>query len=187
MQEVNYKGHHNSYTEINEVYFWTLTIKEWIPLLKHDDYKVLIIDSLKWLCDKDLVKTYGFIIMPNHLHLLWEQLKMNGKEFPKNSFEKFTAHSFRKKLEKEDPLLLAKFKVKASDRKYNFWKRDPLAVRVFSREMAEQKLNYIHYNPLQEYWSLCKSPEAYKFSSASFYETGINDFGILTHYMDAFG
>jgi hypothetical protein len=30
--------------------------------------------------------------MDNHIHVLWEQLKMNGKETPKESFEKFTGH-----------------------------------------------------------------------------------------------
>jgi REP element-mobilizing transposase RayT len=124
--------------------------------------------------------------MPNHIHLLWEQLKMNGKEFPKNSFEKFTAHRFSKKLEAENPEELKKFRVEASDRKYNFWQRDPLAIRIFSREMAAQKLNYMHFNPLQEQWQLCSSPEEYRFSSAPFYENNKDEFGILTHYMDVF-
>src|SRR5882762_6495792 len=98
MSVSSYQGHRNSYTELNEVYFWTISIKDWIHLLKKDGYKNIIIDSLKWLCEKELVRIYGYVIMPNHIHLLWEQLKMNGKEFPKNSFEKFTAHSFRKKI-----------------------------------------------------------------------------------------
>lgn len=33
------------------------------------------------------------LLLCQHFHLLWQQLKMNGKEFPKNSFEKFTAKS----------------------------------------------------------------------------------------------
>ena len=184
--KIPYQGHRNSYTELNAVYFWTITIKEWIPLLKADDFKIIITESLKWLCEKELVRIYGFIIMPNHIHLLWEQLKMNGKEFPKNSFEKFTAHSFRRKLLIESAALLEKFKVPAKDRQYNFWQRDPLAILVFSREMASQKLDYMHFNPLQQHWQLCKLPEQYRFSSASFYEKGYDEFGILTHYMDVF-
>ena len=182
----SYQGHRNSYTELNEVYFWTITVKEWIHLLKTDEYKAIVIESLKWLCEKELVRIYGYVIMPNHIHLLWEQLKMNGKEFPKNSFEKFTAHQFRKKLEVEKPDELKRFMVEASDRNYNFWQRDPLAILVFSREMASQKLNYMHYNPLQEHWSLCTSLEEYRFSSAAFYENSKDEFGILSHYMDVF-
>jgi len=146
----------------------------------------MIIESLKWLCDKDLVRIYGYVIMPNHIHLLWEQLKMNGKEFPKNSFEKFTSHRFKQKLLIENPCGLEKFSVNASDRNYNFWQRDPLTVLVYSRAMASQKIDYMHFNPLQEHWQLCKMPEAYRFSSASFYENNKDEFGIVTHYMDGF-
>jgi putative transposase len=46
-------------------------------------YKQIVLDNLKWLSEKQLVHIYGYVIMPNHIHLLWEQLKMNGKEFPK--------------------------------------------------------------------------------------------------------
>ncbi len=63
---------------------------------------------------------------------------MNGEEFPKNSFEKFTSHAFKKKLRKENPEELKKFSVDASDRNYNFWQRDPLAIKIYSREMASQ-------------------------------------------------
>ncbi|HMK04475.1 MAG TPA: hypothetical protein VK489_09795 [Ferruginibacter sp.] len=181
-----YQGHRNSYTELNAVYFWTITIKEWIHLLEPEEYKMIIIESLNWLCRKELVRIYGYVIMPNHIHLLWEQLKMNGKEFPKNSFEKFTAHKFVKKMVVECPDKLQKFKVAACDRKYNFWQRDPLAIKAYNRTIAAQKIDYMHFNPLQEHWELCKAPEEYRFSSASFYENNIDEFGILTHYLDEF-
>lgn len=47
MESVNYKGHRNSYTELNAVYFWTITIKDWIPILKDNSYKEIVISSLK--------------------------------------------------------------------------------------------------------------------------------------------
>lgn len=186
MSTTLYQGHRNSYTELNEVYFWTITIRHWIQLLKPDEYKAIVMESLEWLCQKQLVRIYGYVLMPNHIHLLWEQLQMNGKEFPKNSFEKFTAHRFQKKLRMDNDVALNQFAVNASDRKYNFWQRDPLAVFVFSREMASQKLNYMHFNPLQQHWQLAGLPEEYRYSSAAFYETGKDEFGLLTHYMDRF-
>ena len=182
----SYHGHRNSYTELNEVYFWTITVRQWIHLLKADDYKTIVMESLVWLCQNNLVSIYGYVIMPDHIHLLWKQIKMNGKEFPKNSFEKFTAHRFKKKLLLENPNELNKFKLETCDRQNNFWQRDPLAVLVFSREMASHKLSYMHFNPLQEHWQLVKLSEEYRFSSASFYETNKDEFGILTHYMEAF-
>ncbi|MEP6725520.1 MAG: hypothetical protein ABJC98_06880, partial [Bacteroidota bacterium] len=163
-KDFNYKGHRNSYTELNEVYFWTITINHWYPLLRKEENKMIMINSLQWLLSKQLAQIYGYVIMPNHIHLMWNQLKMNGREFPKNSFEKFTAKRMLKNMklsggktntrEAKDAEIY-NFAVKASDRNHNIWQRDPLAIRIFSREMAVQKLNYIHNNPLQAHWSLC--------------------------------
>lgn len=55
---------------------------------------MIIIESFQWLVKNELVHIYGYVIMPNHIHVLWEQLKMKGKETPKKSFEKFTGHMF---------------------------------------------------------------------------------------------
>ena len=50
----------------------------------------------------------------------------------------------------------------------------------------EQKLEYIHLNPLQEQRNLASRPEAYKWSSAKFYESGFDEFAILTDYREKF-
>jgi len=70
------------------------------------------------------------------------------------------------------------------DRKYQFWKRDPLAIPLSTIKILEQKLEYIHNNPVAEKWALCKLPEEYRWSSARFYLTGIDEFGFLTHYRE---
>ena len=36
--------------------------------------------------------------MPNHIHLIWQQNGLNGKETPNGSFLKHTAHLFLKQL-----------------------------------------------------------------------------------------
>ena len=158
--EFLYKGRRNSYTELNEVYFWTITINKWQQLLKPDDNKMIVINSLQWLVESGLIKIYGFVLMPNHIHLMGEQLKMNGKEFPKNSFEKFTAKRLVNKMKQTKDTALQNYSVTATDRQYNIWLRDPLAVLVTSREMAAQKLDYMHLNPMQPHWLLCSSPAA---------------------------
>lgn len=39
----NYTGHRNSYTGLNEIYFWTITINNWNHLLKNDDNKMIVV------------------------------------------------------------------------------------------------------------------------------------------------
>jgi REP element-mobilizing transposase RayT len=87
--------------EIGEIFFWTATINQWQNLLKPDRYKDIIIDSLGYLSDAGKIDVFGFVIMPNHIHLIWRTKELNGKETAQGSFLKYTAHEFRK-------LLLAK-------------------------------------------------------------------------------
>ncbi|WP_299463859.1 hypothetical protein [uncultured Microscilla sp.] len=56
---------------------------------------------------------------------------------------------------------------------------------MYTPAVLEQKLDYIHDNPVVEKWSLANEPAQYYYSSAQFYETGINDFGFLKHYGDS--
>jgi len=157
--------------KLDELYFWTTTINDWKNLLKPDKYKELIISIWKDLTDKGLVTIYGFVIMPNHVHVLWKLNKLNGKEMPHASFNKASAHEIRKDLVKYHPNVLPHLQVNESDRSYRIWQRDPLAILIDSKKTFEQKLDYIHNNPLNEKWNLANSPENYKWSSASFYES----------------
>ena len=81
MQSIyKYSGERKSHQSFSEVYFWTSTIKDWKHLLKDDEMKMIIMRSFQWLVEHELVYIYGYVIMNNHIHVLWEQLKMNGKE-----------------------------------------------------------------------------------------------------------
>ena len=96
--------------------------------------------------------------MPNHIHLLWQMLEMNGKGSHAVSFAKFTAHQFKKILTIFDANELEKYKIQKTDRSYNFWKRDPLAILIISEAAFLQRLNYIHNNPLSHRWNLATTP-----------------------------
>ena len=81
-----------------------------------------------------------------------------------------------------DDSQLAKLQVNAADRRQQVWERNTLEVEMWNEKVFIQKLNYIHNNPLQPKWKLAELPENYKYSSASFYEKGIDDWDFLTHY-----
>ncbi|MEP0711398.1 transposase [Algoriphagus sp.] len=176
----------NSHMEFDRVYFWTDTVKDWKSIFHNDEYKSLIVSSMGELVRRGNLVVYGFVIMPNHLHLIWEMKEMNGKETPVASFNKFTSHSIAKKLKEDNLNLAADFQVEESDRKVRIWKRDPLAVLMDTKKKVEQKLEYVHLNPLQNHWNLCSTPEEYVWSSAEFYAHGVDRFGFLTDYRDRF-
>ncbi len=168
--------------DINFCYFYTDTIFQFRHLLADDILKQVIISSLQYLVNKELVTLYGFVIMPNHIHLLWYMRKNNGKETAAGSFAKFTAHEFKKYLSQTNQLHF--YKSDKNDRAYQFWKRDPLAVPISSEKIFINKLEYIHNNPVKEKWKLCLYPEDYRWSSARFYLEGTDEFNMLTHYKE---
>src|SRR5688500_19160291 len=82
------------FMKINELYFYTTTIKNWKPIIRDLKLEPIIIDSFSYLHKKGCIKIYGFVIMPNHVHLIWECKNYNGKESPASSFKKYTSRIF---------------------------------------------------------------------------------------------
>ena len=167
---------------MNTIYFSTATILNWHPLLQDDENKNILMSSLQLLTKQELLSVFAFVIMPNHIHIIWSKNEHDRKESVQASFFKFTAHQFLQKLKKENQNQLKLFLVNKSDRRYQFWKRNTLNIEIYSKKIFDQKLNYIHNNPLQPKWEIVDDPIKYKYSSASFYELGEDEFRILTNY-----
>ena len=162
--------------------FFTATNLEWKKLLKPDKYKDIVISSLRFLVNNKRAKIFAFVIMDNHLHLIWQMMPDNNPAAVQRDFLKYIAQRIQKDLRKYHPEVLAQFKVDAKDREYQFWERNALSVELRSHPVFIQKLEYIHWNPVKA--EMCKLPEEYKYSSASFYETGVDNWGFLEHYRD---
>jgi REP element-mobilizing transposase RayT len=120
--------------------------------------------------------------MPNHLHLIWQLHDGINKADFQRDFLKFTARSILNFMRMNDDRMLTQLKVKAADRNFQVWERNSLSVDLFSEKVFLQKLDYTHNNPVQPKRALAELPESYRWSSASFYETGESEFTFLTHY-----
>ena len=155
--------------------FYTATIHEWKYLLKDDNFKEIIIESLQWMVQNKKVKISAFVIMSNHIHLIWQATTSITPAEVQTSFKKYTSKRFLYLLNKSGKA--QQYIVQAADRQHQFWKRNSLRIELFTPSVFEQKLEYIHDNPVNA--GLCKYPEEYKYSSAKFYETGFDSFDIL--------
>ena len=164
------------------MYFFTSTINNWQNLLDDDKIKEILINTLKWFVVNKKAAIQGFVIMPNHFHVLWTPLD----EYYDlgSSFKSFTGSTILKYLKKENPEVLKNYISSQADRKYHFWKRRSYNIEIMSRAIAGQKLEYIHKNPLQEKWKLVDIAEDYLYSSASFYLSNDDKFSFLSRYED---
>lgn len=164
--------------------FFTATILNWNPILHNDDYKQVIIDSLRFLVSNQRVKLYAFVIMPNHIHLIWKAINGHLRKDIQRDFLRFTSQQIQKDLRTNHPELHAQFRVNKTDRKYQLWQRKPLSVDLYSDKVFKQKLDYIHHNPVAGKWNLAQDFVQYEYSSAIFYMEGHSEFEFLTHYRD---
>lgn len=160
--------------------FFTATILGWKPLLKPEKYKNILINSLRFLVIDQRIILNAFVIMSNHIRLIWQMKPAIRPYDVQRDLLKYTAQHFKYDLINNYPAILEHFRVNACDRQHQFWKRRPLSIELRTDKVYQQKLDYIHWNPVRA--GLCNLPEDYKYSSASFYHTGIDNWGFLTHY-----
>jgi putative transposase len=146
-------------------------------LLEEEKQKLIVINSLKYLVDSEQIIIYGYVIMNNHIHIIWHAIGTKTNEQLQRSLLKYTADEFKKELKNTNEQFLTEFLVNKKDRNYQFWKRDSMQIDLYSEMFFRQKLEYIHKNPIRA--GLCSFPEDYKYSSALFYETGLDIWGLM--------
>jgi putative transposase len=163
--------------------FFTATCLNWQHLLRTDERKDIIVNSLRFLVNDGRIWLYGFVIMPNHIHILWSRQDAWMEKNVQQQFLKFTAQQLKFYLldngHKDE---LEMFRSTQSDREYHFWERRPWRAVLPNRGIVLQKLHYIHVNPVTA--GLCAKEEDYLYSSAAFYYDNDTRWDFLTHYMD---
>ena len=148
--------------------FLTAAIPERKPLLANDEHKQIVIDSMKWLTEQKRCIINAFVIMPNHIHMLW----------------KIADGYKRDEVLKQKPNDLNLYTLTKADKTMDFWDRNPKIKECSSRDYYLQKLEYIHFNPCHPKWELAALPKRYPWSSAAFYELQDKRYSWLTHYND---
>lgn len=174
----------NAKPQDHHVQFLTAVCKDWLPLLQTDAAKKIILDSLKFCIEKGRLRLCAYVIMPNHIHLIWRINPDCKSEDVQRDFLKFTARSIIALLKTDCGDLYQRLYVQAADRNMQVWKRDSMSIDLYTERFFQQKLAYIHANPCQPKWMLAPAPADYLYSSAAYYEFNNDAFGIVTHYHD---
>jgi len=149
-------------------------VNNWQKLLINEDNKKIITNALEYNVKEGKINLYGFVIMPNHIHLLLELLSSDKTSFQRN-FNKYTSQKIiqnmiQNNLQNE----LLSYKSNQVDRIYQIWERRPKWIQIQNNLILNQKLEYIHKNPISKKWDLANSDQDYLWSSAKAYFTGDN-------------
>jgi len=180
-----------SYREnVNGLYYITFTNYKWLHLF----HRLNMFDEIyKWfriLKTKNETVT-GYVIMPNHLHLLLYHREENGELYKiLSNAKRFMSYEIVKRLkEKADfaTLKILSDGLTAIGRKkgQKHWVFEDSfdCKRCYTEKFIEQKLNYLHNNPLHPRWKLSERAVDYIHSSAAFYAGAERNYSFnLRHY-----
>ena len=166
----------------NYSYFFTSSIVRSLPVLEPSEVKDELIELLTFYRREYVVRIQGYVIMPDHLHILLNSEKGDAiknfmQHFLKNSSKRIISllesiasePSTMKKV--GNPFTSAKagnflnvFKACANGRaKHAVWKEKSRGIPIYSDRALKVKLDYIHKNPLRR--GLVKNLEDYIYSS----------------------
>jgi REP element-mobilizing transposase RayT len=175
----------------NGIYFLTFTCYRWLSLIElaaaYDE-----VYRFFGLLNNSGHQVLGYVIMPNHVHLLLyyraggpslNTVIGNGKRFI--GYEIIRRLKAKKSATVLSLLREGVSKVEKSRAKlHQLWQGTFEVKPCRTEKFILQKLNYIHANPCKGKWTLCENGYEYLHSSAAFYEQGKRDNVLLKDYRD---
>ncbi len=169
------------------LYFITSTVVDWVDVFTRPEYKLIIIDSLKYNQEHKGLIIHAWCLMTNHFHMIVSSRPGISLSDIMRDFKKFTSKALVKEIseisESRKNWMLKRFEYvgKYSNRiKYfKFWQDGLHAMELTSNNLIDQKLDYIHNNPVTA--EIVCNPEDYLYSSARDYigEKGLLDIELL--------
>lgn len=163
----------------DQPHFLTLTVVEWVDVFTRQQYRDILLDSIRFCQREKGLQLYGWCLMSNHVHLI---ASSDGRQPLGNilrDLKKFTSRQIVKAIE-ENPQesrkrwLLWLFRSNGTrnpnNEQYQFWQQDSHPQKLNNWQIMQQKLDYLHYNPVTA--GLVEEPQYWLYSSASDYAGG---------------
>ena len=152
--------------EQNLVYYVTSVTYGRVPLFRNDELCALFVEAVSQTRLKDPFKLIGYVLMPDHFHLLANPVGLNIATVV-GKLKGRSAAAILKVLRAEghwDVLnQLQLRRALASGQTHAVWLQDFSAIDTWSDKFIRQKLNYIHMNPVRA--GLCDHPAKWPWSS----------------------
>jgi putative transposase len=150
-------------------YFITCTIVGWQPAFTSPDLVEIVLDSWRFLRERERMSLLGYVVMENHLHFIG-----TGENLSKElgDFKSYTARCIIDRLRETGRSstldLLRHFKLPHKvDREHQFWQEGSHPQMIADEAMMWQKLDYIHKNPVRR--GYVDDPIHWRYSSARNY------------------
>jgi putative transposase len=156
--------------EQNLVHYVTTVTYQRVPVFSNDRSCSLLIEALSETRLKDPFKLIGYVVTPDHFHLLANPLNMDITRLIGRLKGRVASRILKWLRAENKAQSLAKLALRkplGSGQTHALWLQDFSAVDIWSPKFIRQKLNYIHMNPVRA--GLCDHPAKWRWSSYQAY------------------
>ncbi len=158
----------------NLTHFLTFQVIDWVDVFSRKIYRDIILESLAYCRKEKGLRVWAYVIMPNHVHVLFEAKNSNLSDIVRD-FKRFTSTKILKSIqeinESRRDWMLKRFEFAARSNKRSnniqFWTHENHAIEIYSNEFLWQKMTYIHNNPVRA--GFVENPSEWLYSSQSNY------------------
>ncbi len=163
------------FSDNSKLYFVSFSVTNWIDLFIRNEYKEILLESIRYCQNKKDMELYAWCIMTSHVHLIigskGNPLSNIMRDLKRHTSE--TLHTVIRNNNAESRkewmlwMMERAANKKANDSKFQLWQPESHPVELTTAKIAHQKLDYIHYNPVEA--GFVNNPEDWKYSSAADY------------------
>ena len=161
-------------------HFITFSTVNWIDALTRNEYKDIVVESLKHCIKEKGMVLNAWVIMSNHVHLIFSAKQGYQISNILRDMKKFTSKQIIETIknnphESRKEWMVWMFeragKRNANNEQYQFWQQDNHPVEPGSPEIPRQRLNYLHENPVRA--GIVYKAQDYVYSNATNYYTAM--------------
>jgi len=156
-------GLHRSYGA-HHLHFITASCYRRQPLLNSARARDRFLSILEQTRAKHRLVVVGFVVMPEHVHLLLTEPEVGNPSTVMQVLKQRTAQALLPKRKRKDPRQRDLF---GAEPRRAFWQARFYDFNVWSTKKRVEKLRYMHRNPVKR--GLVASPEQWRWSSYRFY------------------
>jgi len=150
-------------------HFITSSVVGNVPVFGIPEAAQIVLEGLRFLCNKRAVRLYAYVIMEDHLHAILQGDDLAVK------IGRFKSYSARKTIdllqERRSTRRLRHFQIfkhqPKSDRMHQLWQEGFHPKEMVGDAMMRQKIEYIHNNPVKR--GYVDEPHHWRYSSARNY------------------
>lgn len=149
------------------IYYVTTNVYNRLPIFTRPSFIIPLLDSLNYYRYQHHCKLLGYVIMPDHIHVILFPIGESQLGDFMRDFKRFTSGRLVRQVKVEGITEWSNAFAKAGEAtnrgENKVWQDDYWDKNIYSEKFLRQKLNYIHRNPVRA--NLVAEPDGYPYSS----------------------